>query len=165
VGCTSVATTSVSGGVTFMGNFSHRITSFGPAAFYLEAPVVGGPSRVGSTTFTTPPFLGDVVPVSASSLFFTPSAKVKFLDASRISPFATVGGGLAHLGLASGNRNTGALQFGGGADFKSPIRHLGLRAEVRDFLAANTMPSSAFTQVSPAHQHTIFAGGGVVFRF
>jgi len=152
-------------GVAFMGNFARRITAFGPASLYVEAPVVGGPGRDTTVSFRSGTLLGDLVTLSSSSLFFTPSAKLKFLESSRISPFATVGGGLAHLGFASGTRNTGALQFGGGLDFKSPIPHLGFRAEARDFFSGGNFQSSSLTHVSPSHQHVVFAGGGVVFRF
>src|SRR5215472_7465111 len=153
-------------GVAFMGNFARRVTAFGPASFYLEAPVVGGPGRDTTVSFRNGTLLGvDLVTLSSSSLFFTPSAKFKFLESSRISPFATVGGGLAHLGFASSSRNTGALQFGGGLDFKSPIPHLGFRAEARDFFSGGNFQSSRLTSVSPAHQHVVFAGGGAVFRF
>jgi hypothetical protein len=156
---------SSSPGVAFMGNFARRITAFGPASLYLEAPVVGGPGHDTTMSFRSGTLLGDIVTGSSSSLFFTPSAKVKFLDSSRISPFATLGGGLAHLGIASSSRNTGALQFGGGLDFKSRIPHLGFRAEARDFFSGGNFQSSSLTSVSPAHQHVVFAGGGVVLKF
>jgi hypothetical protein len=110
-------------------------------------------------------FLGNPLTFSATSWFFTPSAKVKFLESSRISPFATVGGGLGHLGFVDGTRYTGALQFGGGVDFRSPIRHLGFRIEARDFFTGGNLRSGGFTQVSPSHQHVVFAGGGPVWRF
>ena len=154
-----------SAGVAFMGNFARRVTAFGPASLYLEAPVVGGPGHDTTISFRSGTLLGDIVTGTSSSLFFTPSAKVKFLDSSRISPFATVGGGLAHLGFASSSRNTGALQFGGGLDFKSRIPHLAFRAEARDFFSGGNLQSSSLTSVSPSHQHVVFAGGGAVFRF
>jgi hypothetical protein len=160
---TSKATSSP--GVAFMGNFARRVTAFGPASLYVEAPVVGGPGRDTTVSFRSGTLLGDLVTFSSSSLFFTPSAKFKFLESSRISPFATVGGGLAHLGFGSGTRNTGALQFGGGLDFKSRIPHLGFRVEARDFFSGGNLQTSGLTSVSPAHQHVVFAGGGAVFRF
>ena len=156
---------SSSPGVAFMGNFARRITAFGPASLFVEAPVVGGPGHDTTISFRSGTLLGDIVTGSSSSLFFTPSAKVKFLDSSRISPFATLGGGLAHLGFASGTRNSGAVQFGGGLDFKSRIPHLGFRAEARDFFSGGNFQSSSLTSVSPSHQHVVFAGGGAVFRF
>jgi len=152
-------------GVAFMGNFARRITAFGPASLFVEAPVVGGPGHDTTISFRSGTLLGDIVTGSSSSLFFNPSAKVKFLDSSRISPFATLGGGLAHLGFASGTRNSGAVQFGGGLDFKSRIPHLGFRAEARDFFSGGNFQSSSLTSVSPSHQHVVFAGGGAVFRF
>ncbi len=151
-------------GVAFMGNFSRRITAFGPATFYAEAPVVGGPDR-DTTAFGKGTFLGNSLTFSSSSLFFTPSAKVRFLYSSRLSPFATVGGGLAHLVFSGSDRNTGALQFGGGLDFKSPIPHLGFRTEMRDFYSAGIFRSNGPTHVSPSHQHVLFVGGGAVFKF
>lgn len=163
--CDTTQTLDTSSGVAFMGNFSRRIAAFGPATLYVEAPVIGGPGRDTTVSFRNGALLGDVLTLSSSSLFFTPSAKVKFLDSSRIAPFATLGGGLAHLGFAAGARNTGALQFGGGLDIRSPIRHLGFRMEVRDFFSGGSLRSGGFTQVSPSHQHVVFAGGGLVFRF
>jgi hypothetical protein len=163
----NVFTTSIDNhpGVAFMGNFARRITAIGPAALYVEAPVVVGPDRNSEVTFRGGTLLGNVVTLSSSSLFFTPAAKVKFLDSSRFSPFATLGGGLAHVGFNTSTRNTGALQFGGGVDFKSPIAHMGFRAEVRDFFSGSSVQPSNFTQVSPAHQHVLFAGGGVFVKF
>ncbi len=154
-----------SAGVAFMGNFARRITAFGPATLYVEAPVVGGPGRDTTVTSRTSQFLGDVVTLSSSSFFFTPSAKVKFRYSSRISPFATLGGGLAHLGITGGTRNAGALQFGGGLDLNSPIPHLGFRTEVRDFFSGGALQGTNLVSVSPSHQHVVFIGGGAVFRF
>jgi hypothetical protein len=152
-------------GVAFMGNYTRRVTSWGSTSLYLEGPVVGGPGRDTTVSFRSGTLLGDIVTFTSSSLFFTPSAKVRFLDSSRVSPFATIGGGLAHLGVPGSSTNTGALQFGGGLDFKSAIPHLGFRVEARDFYSGGSLQSSSFTQVSPAHQHLVFAGGGAVFRF
>jgi len=163
--CDIQRTLDSSSGVAFIGNFSRRITAFGPAAFYVEAPVIGGPDRDVALSFRSGTFLGNVVTFSATSLFFTPSAKVRFLESSRISPFVTVGGGLGHLGFFGGARNTGALQFGGGVDFRSPIRHLGFRMEARDFYTGGNLRSGGLTQVSPSHQHVVFVGGGPVWRF
>jgi hypothetical protein len=165
-GCNTFTTaSSSSSGVAFMGNYTRRIAAFGPATFYVEAPVIGGPGRDTTFTFRNGTLLGNVETFSALSLFFTPSAKVQFLESSRVSPFATVGGGLAHLGLAGGNRNTGALQYGLGVDFRTPIRHLGFRVEARDFVSTGNLRSGGFTEVFPSHEHVVFAGGGPVWRF
>lgn len=152
--CNTVALYNTHAGVAFMGNFARRITAFGPSTLYVEAPVVGGPARDTNLTFRP---IGDILTLSSSSLFFTPSAKFKFRDSSAISPFASVGGGLGHVGLVGAQMNTGALQFGGGVDFKSPIPHLLFRAEARDFFSAASPTRS--------YQHVVFAGGGAVLRF
>jgi hypothetical protein len=148
-----------------MGNFARRIKAFGPATFYVEAPVVGAPVRDTTLTFRSGTLLGDIVGFSSSSLFFTPSAKVRFRDSAAISPFASIGGGLAHLGALGTDRNTGALQFGGGADFKSAIPHLWFRGEARDFFSRGSLQSTGIAHVSPSHQHMVFAGAGAVFKF
>jgi hypothetical protein len=152
-------------GVALGANYARRLVGFGPTSLYVELPIVGVPGRdvhavvsgdlVGSTTFT----------LSSWSLFFTPSAKVKFLGSTPISPFVSVGGGLAHSAQGGTSTNKGAFQFGGGLDFKTPIPRLGFRAEVRDFYAASFADPSNFTKVSPERLHHVFAAGGVVVRF
>ncbi len=69
-----------------------------------------------------------------SSVFVTPSLRVKFAPGFPVSPFASIGGGWAHYNLAGTSMNKGALQFGGGVDIKTGIPLLGFRAEVRDFV-------------------------------
>src|SRR5262249_28483349 len=76
---------SSSPGVAFMGNFARRITAFGPASLYVEAPVVGGPGHDTTISFRSGTLLGDIVTGSSSSLFFTPSAPGQFLHSSPTS--------------------------------------------------------------------------------
>jgi hypothetical protein len=171
--------------VSFEGNYARRLVSFGPGTLYAEVPVVVVPSRdVNAFTaglFAPGSSISGSVTFSSSALFFTPSAKVKFFEPALVSPFVTIGGGLAHsgthlgiggvAGIISFSSNTGALQFGGGLDFKSPIPHLGFRAEARDFYSGSGAQS--FTQgaailqttLSPVHLHHVFAGGGAFLRF
>jgi len=66
---------------------------------------------------------------------------------------------------ALGSQTRGAFQFGGGLDFKTPLPHIGLRAEVRDFWARGINESGGIAQVSPERQHNLFAGGGIVIKF
>ena len=69
--------------------------------------------------------------------------------------------------------NPGALQFGGGVDFKTGVPHLGLRAEARDFWSGRASESllevsaSSILHVASvtASAHHLFVGGGVVLRF
>lgn len=121
-----------------------------------EIPVIGAPAR-GITNNSFPTGRG------VSSLFFTPSAKFKLLPSAKISPFAVVGGGLAHFRSFGTNKNTGTFAFGGGLDFKTPLPRLSFRAEVRDFFSGTSIvqPPAALT----SHQHNVFAGGGLVLHF
>jgi hypothetical protein len=160
---------STSTGVAFEGGYARQVFSFGPASLDLDIPIVGVPSRNFHEGL-----LGVFLPATkVSSLFFTPSARIKLFHSSPVSPFVSVGGGLAHFGTSSTlgrvtfdrGTNNPALQFGGGVDLKTPLPHLSFRAEVRDFWARGTLTSSSLAQVSPEHQHNIFAGGGIVFQF
>ena len=178
-------TMEVSRGFTFEASYARRLVGAGPMALYLELPLLETPGHGVDAVVTTlnNPFNAS----TSSSLFFlTPSARIKFFSSAMISPWATVGGGWAHLTVGVQNASTGALQFGGGADFKTGVPHLGLRVEARDFwsagilqplpvvvavglpagtLAIPSAPLTLTTTASPTHQHHLFAGGGVVLRF
>ena len=129
------------------------------ASLGAEFPIVGVPRQDVSTTFN-----GFLVSTHQSALFFTPSARIKFLPSGAISPFLSLGGGLAHHDAAA-SVTRGALQFGGGVDFKTPLPHLGIRAEVRDFWARSLLEGTGLTRVTPERQHNIFGGAGLVIRF
>lgn len=146
--------------VAFEGDYTRQIFNFRVFSVAAEFPILGVPSRDVTAS------LAGFAPVTASlaSLFFTPSARIKLVPSSRISPFFSIGGGLAHYDSGM-SRNRGALQFGGGVDFKTPLPHLGIRAEVRDFWAGGPTESTTFFIESPAHKHNIFAGAGIVFKF
>ena len=69
-------------------------------------------------------------PRNYASIFIPPGIRVTFVPTSAISPWASVGGGYARFAesttLVTGAPNTfktgtnkGALQFGGGVDFKT----------------------------------------------
>jgi hypothetical protein len=165
--------------VAFEGNYARQIVSIGVASLDAEVPLVGIPGRDVKLSV-----LGISVPgaISTWTFYLTPSARLKF-HAGPIEPFVSVGGGWAHLGTSfsfatpvgpgvtvgnfsfSDSANHGVLQFGGGADFKTPLPHLGVRAEVRDFWGTGIAQPSSLVTVSPARQHNIFAAGGVVFKF
>lgn len=156
--CNPPISISTDTGVAFEGTFARQMFKFGPASLDVEVPLLGAPGRdlhFGGSPTGTP----------VSSLFFTPSARVRFFRSKAISPFASVGGGLAHFGFQGGDRNTGALQYGGGLDFKTPLPHVAFRAEARDFYAAGATQSTSLVPVSPLRQHNVFVGGGAVLRF
>lgn len=149
---TTTGSVPLGAGVSWQTSFAYRLASLKAAALYFELPLAGSPSRTGPATFG-----------GFSSVFFTPSAHVKFLPGNSVSPFASVGGGVAHFSSIDSSGNAGALQVGGGVDFRTPLRALGIRAEVRDFITghASVAPLGSFT----SHVQHIFAGGGIVLNF
>jgi hypothetical protein len=150
----TIGNLSIGPGFSWQATFARRLKSFKVAGLYLELPVTGSPSRNG------PAFLIN----EYSSVFFTPSAQFKFLPGAGISPFASVGGGLAHFETRGTGANTWALQLGGGVDFRTPLRLLALRAEVRDYITGRpNIP--VFGAITANHLQNLFAGGGVVLRF
>ncbi len=93
----------------------------------------------------------------------------KFLPASPISPWVSVGGGWARYSSDDNvTVNKGAVQYGGGLDFKTGLPLLGFRAEVRDFVTSD--PSALIvgpstTPMKGLHHHSVLVGGGIVLRF
>jgi hypothetical protein len=168
----NVFTSSVqmSHGFAIEGNYARELMKFGPvAALYVEVPLIAVTNQNQKLSISNS-LIGNVnATVSASTLFFTPSAKLKLLPSLPISPFVSAGGGLAHFGLPNSSTNKGAIQFGGGVDIKTPVPMLGVRAEVRDFYTGSNFSSSsntfATTEVSTSHIHNVFVGGGVTLRF
>jgi hypothetical protein len=147
----AIGPVSLGPGVSWQTSFAYRLADFKAAALYLELPIAGSPSRRGPSGI----FNGDF-----SSFFFTPAAHVKFLPGSRVSPFASFGGGVAHFSSFNSSGNAGALQAGGGLDFRTPLHVLGIRVEARDFITGH----SPFLGFTSKVQH-IFAGGGIVVKF
>jgi hypothetical protein len=134
-------------------------------SLHLEVPFAGIPSQ--SLRLSS---LSTVVFTHMSSLYITPSFRVKLLPGSAISPWGSIGGGWAHYSVDPNlTTNKGALQYGGGLDFKTGIPHLGIRGEVRDFVTGNPNFGiiSVFSQTTQSglHRHNILAGGGVVLNF
>jgi hypothetical protein len=144
--------------VFYEGTGAVRLANFKVASLHLEVPVAGIPSA--QVVFPGTPPAG---PLKLSSLFVTPSLRVKLAPGFPVSPFVSIGGGWAHYSVGSGRTdNSGALQFGGGVDIKTGIPLLGFRAEVRDFITGN--PDFGSLSVR-AGAHNVLAGGGIVFRF
>ncbi|HEY2499213.1 MAG TPA: hypothetical protein VGK24_19310 [Candidatus Angelobacter sp.] len=150
--------------IYFEGALGLRMLDAKLVALYLEVPVAGIPSQ--KITFSSTP---STVVDHLSSIFVTPGFRLKVLPASPISPWVSVGGGLARYSADSGSpSNKGALEYGGGLDFKTGLPLLGFRAEVRDFVSGE--PGSGFFSGLPTgsgglHHHNILAGGGLVLRF
>jgi len=143
------------------GALGVRLLNAHLVSLHAELPVAGIPSQPLSIK-GAPGTLDHL-----GTIFFTPGLRVKFAAIAHISPWVSVGGGWAHYSLntAGTTENKGALQFGGGLDFKTGLPLLGFRAEVRDFLTGVPTFNSGFLTESGLHHHNILAGGGIVLRF
>ncbi len=160
-------TVKTSSRTSYEAALSLRIVGVRSASLSLEVPVMGIPARDVRSTSGLP------VPRDFSSVFFTPSIRFRVLPSAGISPFLSVGAGFVHyrqskqltnfaLNPNSLGNNAGAFQVGGGVDLKTPLPHVGLRAEVREFLTGR--PNFGVNFAS-GRQQNLFVGGGIVLRF
>ncbi len=114
------------------------------------------------------------VPKQYSSVFITPSARVKLIPDLAFSPWVSFGGGIGHFvaskdlvffGKNTGHRikTTGVLQGGVGMDVRLPKFHsVRFRVEVRDDWSG-VPPINVDT--GKTRQHNYYVGGGIVYRF
>lgn len=144
------------------GTLGLRMLNAHVASLSVEVPVAGIPSQ--KLTFAIQP---SQVVDHLSTVFVTPSLRFKVLPIAPISPWVSVGGGLAHYAVDSGGTaNKAALQFGGGLDFKTGLPLLGFRAEIRDFITGD--PNLNVIQLANnggLRHNNVLAGGGLVLRF
>src|SRR5260370_26419704 len=123
-------------GVAFQVNYGRRFLNGNKVALYGEINFLASPLREVSSSVTT-------ATRDFASLYVTPGIRVKFLPASRISPYAVVGGGYAHTeasaALFNGRPNPvsrqlarGVFDFGAGVDGRV-LRFIALRGEAPDF--------------------------------
>jgi hypothetical protein len=166
---TSQATqVSFGSGLTFEANYSRSIANLPAFALELEAPLLAVPSE----TVSSPP--APDVPRNFASLFITPSLRLRLVPKDRLSPWFSLGGGYARYdestslqdGSASSlhrGTNTGALQFGIGADYRlaTILVPISLRVEARDLFAGEP---SLNLQRNTGHHHP-FVTGGFVLHF
>jgi hypothetical protein len=151
---TGIVDRSIDPGFSIEGAYAHRLANFRVASLHLELPVLFSPSRN----------TGSLSASDFSSFFVTPSLKLKLLPSSGISPFVSVGGGLARFKEDSFSNNKGAVQYGGGLDFKTRLQLLGFRIEARDFMTGRPgIP--AFSSITSDHLHNLFVGGGITLHF
>jgi opacity protein-like surface antigen len=156
-------------GLTFQATYARRVTNGRTAALYLEVPFVAMPNAyVRSGT--------NAVPEAYASLFVTPGLRVRFAPTGRVSPWLSLGGGYARFDESSVlqdktpnpgsiGTNAGALQLGGGLDFRTGVKvvlPLDLRVEVRDFYSGR--PNYNFA-TGGSGQHNVVVSGGLVLRF
>src|SRR6185436_4403792 len=152
-------------GFTYELNYARRFFDGKVAALYVEVPFAGTPSTEVKTT-------NALSPDTYSSIFFTPGIKLKLLPGGKYSPFAVMGGGLAHFRESdttvgdlpnpdSKTTTDAVFVFGFGLDVK--VRSiLSIRGEVRDF----------YSELPPLNvralrdrQHNALISAGIVLRF
>lgn len=144
------------------GTLGFRFLNTGVASLHVELPIAGISSQ--GLSFSNAP---STVVDHLSSTFITPSLRLKILSGAAISPWFSAGGGWAHYSLDSGGSSTkGALQYGGGLDFKTGLPLLAFRAEVRDFFTPSPdLNSISLVDSGGLKRHNVLAGGGIVLRF
>ncbi len=148
--------------VFFEGELGIRLLNAHVMSLHAEVAVAGVPSQ--PIKFLTEP--GGLA--HQRSVFLAPGIRFKFLPGAPVSPWASIGGGVAFYSLDTFNTSDkkALLQYGGGFDFKTGIPLLAFRAEVRDFLTPDpNLGIPLFTVGSGLHHHNILAGGGLVLRF
>jgi hypothetical protein len=148
--------------IFYEGTLGLRLLNAEAASLHFELPVAGMPSQTLKFTNLPSAGLNDF-----STLFITPGVRLKLLPIAPVSPWVSFGGGWARYALSGTTSSKGAIQYGGGLDFKlGPV--FGLRGEVRDFVTGD--PNFGLTSVLTGnngglHHHNILAGGGIVLRF
>lgn len=147
------------------GSLAVRVLDRKTYALHVEFPAAGVFSQILSLP-STPTFVSEM-----STIFVTPSVRAKLWPEAVVSPWISGGGGWAHYfpdpGVAT---DKGAIQVGGGLDFKVGIQRLRLRAEARDYITGApeaALVSGPFVGKPEGgfHRHNVFVGGGVLLRF
>ena len=135
-------------------------------SLYLEVPFVASPKILLDATSGGNPAL------DYSSLYITPGVRAKLPGIWRLSPWVSAGYGYARftnssarldgtLNTSTGSKNSGALQLGGGLDFRI-FKRIGVRGEVRDFYT--TVPPLSVSQLQSS-AHGLIYSVGVVLHF
>jgi hypothetical protein len=160
----SAGSAQISADRSFGINYGHRLLGAKIAALYGEIEFVAIPNRALTATTAT-------VQQNYASLYLTPGLRLKIPSASRLSPWAAIGGGYGlyqqSAQLSNGQNTTnkflnrGVFEYGDGLDYRL-FRFLGLRGEVRDFFSGNPNPNVV---LSTSTQHNVVASGGVILRF
>ncbi len=148
----------------FEANYAAQLAHVPAVALHLEFPFVASPSTDLTTSNLT-------AVKSYSSIFFTPSLRLKLLPGSPFSPWISAGGGIAHFNpgsttqsgttVSTNSTTKSAVQGGVGADFHPPLLPIAFRVEARDFYTG--IPN--LNTISIKVRHNILVGGGIVLRF
>jgi len=152
-------------GLALQVDYGHLITGGVKAALYYEVHFLANPLRSVTSE-------GQFATRDVATLFVTPGIRLKLRPTARISPYLSIGGGLAWFEhstkLLNGDPNPvsrelfrGAFDFGGGVDV--PVwRLVALRGEVRDFFTGS--PNYNLPSLHGG-QNNVVAGAGFVIRW
>src|ERR1700758_620851 len=157
----SAGATQISADRSFGINYGHRFLDAKIAALYGELEFVAIPNRALTAASAT-------VPQNYASLYLTPGVRLKFLPASRLAPWAALGGGYGlyqqSAQLSNGQNTTnkflnrGVFEYGGGLDYRL-FRFIGFGGEGRGFFSGNPNLHAA---LSSSSQHNVVASGGII---
>jgi len=113
-----------------------------------------------------------VVPSDYKQLFVTPAARLNLFPTTAVSPWVSLGGGVAHFSEGKtlvyggtnpgGSKTSGVLEAGVGLDVKV-WKNLSVRLNVRDFWSGE--PNFPLAPTGKSRQHNYFVGGGAFWRF
>jgi len=155
-------------GLSFGGEYARRFLITPIFAVSAEAVVIYNPDEDLNAGGTG----NAVVPTDYKQLFVTPAARLNFFPTTAVSPWVSLGGGIAHFsqgnvldygGTNPGKSTTsGVLQGGVGLDVKL-VGSVCIRGEARDFWSG--VPDFPLAPTGKTRQHNYFVGGGVFWRF
>jgi hypothetical protein len=155
-------------GLSFGGEYARRF--FITPVFSLSGEVVGiyNPDEDLNAGGTN----NGVVPTNYKQFFLTPAARLNLFPTTAVSPWISLGGGIAHFsqgnmldfgGTNPGKSTTsGVLEGGVGLDVKL-VGSVYIRGEARDFWSGE--PDFPLAPTGKTRQHNYFVGGGVFWRF
>jgi hypothetical protein len=153
-------------GLTLEGDYGRRVVGGeGLAALSLEVVFSYNPDEDLN-------FPVNVIPEAYGSYFITPAARVNLFPGTRLSPWASFGGGFGHFRESDNlvffdsnpgktGTTTGVLQLGAGFDVRAYGR-FSVRFAVRDF---DSGVPQLNVDTGKARQHNIFVGAGILWHF
>jgi hypothetical protein len=155
-------------GLTFGGEYARRFLVTPIFSLSGEVVAVYNPDEDLNAGGTN----NAVVPVDYKQLFVTPAVRLNLFPITAVSPWVSLGGGIAHFsqgnmldfgGTNPGKSTTsGVLQGGVGLDVKL-AGSVYIRGEARDFWSGE--PDFPLAPTGKTRQHNYFVGGGVFWRF
>jgi opacity protein-like surface antigen len=152
------------------GNYAATLAHVPFVALQLELPVIATPRANVTSNVTRVD--------NYSSLYFTPSLRLKVVPGGPVSPWVSAGAGIVHFSphvptlnvalpqgvtpLPAGASSTkAAYQVGAGLDFKAGLLPLAFRLQARELYTG--LPD--FGNIKINIRNNVMVGAGVVFRF